>query len=469
MAGTILGQSLEMARILQLASFDILGWARTIRLPKLIPSEAAPATVEGMSDGTTRLIAALASVELPSLPPAWIVALSLASLQAASLAAIVRIPSKLSGPPQAKPWFRDDVLYEIFSYLDPPDAAHAGLVCTHWYRNATQAMYRSVTLHASSRASHVLARMLRDREDLRRRVRHLTVLHCTPFPQDELYEWVALLPARALATCRLLVVCEWTWALELELAYETAGSTERVAFGWTREEDVRAALDNGSVGSRSGVMVPCWRMGLRAGEDRCMSVARSALARELSFPETARAFYKLFDMDKSPRVQRKWDILLDEDDKELMRERVEALLPALDDIFPLMEVMTITFAYHPQPGDDTDDAGAGQARDAAPSEPAPLAVLRRLHYEEFARCACSASEKIPLDARLAGLVAVAHTSDVARKVLDRAWRVREGNPARLRMVCIGLAHIDVDWSLLALPCATCGLSPLCFFYLPPLV
>ncbi|EIW63727.1 uncharacterized protein TRAVEDRAFT_41157 [Trametes versicolor FP-101664 SS1] len=161
----------------------------------------------------------------------------LASLHAAGLA-LARLKQRLPDAPRNKAWLPDDILYEVFSYLDPADAAQAGLVCAQWHRNAAQASYREVSLHTSSRFSRSLARTLLNNPRLRRYVRHLAVVHCAPMPQEHLYEWVYLLPPFSLKAFRIFGLPEPTEKLRSAVVVGTTPITEIALFGYKFSQEV---------------------------------------------------------------------------------------------------------------------------------------------------------------------------------------------------------------------------------------
>ncbi|TFK87759.1 hypothetical protein K466DRAFT_98846 [Polyporus arcularius HHB13444] len=78
------------------------------------------------------------------------------------------------------PRFFDDIVLEIVSYLDPPDAARAARVCTQWRPHATRVAYTHVILHTETYTSVLLARSLSESQSLRGYVRHITIIHCFP-------------------------------------------------------------------------------------------------------------------------------------------------------------------------------------------------------------------------------------------------------------------------------------------------
>ena len=108
------------------------------------------------------------------------------------------------------PRFNDDIMFEIYSYLDPPDAARAGRVCTQWNVHSARAAYSHIYLHSASPSALPLSRTLGTYPHLRTLVRHLTIVHChstedsTESLMLALYGWLMELPAGALRTCRLM-------------------------------------------------------------------------------------------------------------------------------------------------------------------------------------------------------------------------------------------------------------------------
>ncbi|KAI0370143.1 hypothetical protein BV20DRAFT_904092, partial [Pilatotrama ljubarskyi] len=151
-----------------------------------------------------------------------------ASLPALKLA--FRSLQEAYAPPD-RPWFHDDILYETFSHLEPHEAARAGLVCTRWHRNSGRASYSRVVIVSASPSSRTLARTLLTCPHLRRYVQHLTVIHCTPL-EPRLYEWIGLLPARSLKTCRYMGLTDVVLALEDMPAVDTAATAEAYGLGF---------------------------------------------------------------------------------------------------------------------------------------------------------------------------------------------------------------------------------------------
>ena len=70
----------------------------------------------------------------------------------------------------------DDVVFEIFSYLDPFDAARAGRVCAQWSVLAARAAYSHVLIDTASslKSAYLLARTLLSSSHLRALVRYIT-------------------------------------------------------------------------------------------------------------------------------------------------------------------------------------------------------------------------------------------------------------------------------------------------------
>lgn len=101
----------------------------------------------------------------------------------------------------------NDVLLEIFSYLDPADAARAGRVCMQWNRHSARATYTHVFLHSASSSSALLASTMSTYSHLRAYVRRVTVVHCKELAMDvsrSLYGWMEGLDPGSLESFRYI-------------------------------------------------------------------------------------------------------------------------------------------------------------------------------------------------------------------------------------------------------------------------
>ncbi|KAI0640331.1 hypothetical protein C8Q77DRAFT_128300 [Trametes polyzona] len=371
----------------------------------------------------------------------------------------LKTPGVAASPCADKPYLHDDVLPCILSFLDPPDAARAGLACKQWHHNAAQATYHAVTLHASSKASHALARTLRERADLRQLVRHVTIMNCTSFEHDELWEWVHLLPAGALASYRVFSVSEsrTAWGFEDALAVQTAGRVEMVILGHLREEELRAE-HRARTWAGGGEDDPCSKIERNGGEDTCLAIGRA----DLSFPEAVERFHRLIGMETNPYLKHRAKVLLQTRTEDISRERVEAILQAMKGLLPLTQSLNISLYYRsiaPEDGNDTADAGT----ESETEEDGEMC------YMEAAPCACVAAQQYARSSPVTGCVAATRktlTELAVRKVLGWVWRERERSDGRLWMVALGLSHHDAATTNIPgeEPCAVCGLTALVPYY-----
>ena len=104
------------------------------------------------------------------------------------------------------PRFIDDIVFEIVSHLDAPDAARAARVCRQWRDHAMHVAYTHVILHSETRTSILLSETLGRSSHLRRHIRHVTIIHCFPALNRRIYmsmfAWMEALPEGSLRTFR---------------------------------------------------------------------------------------------------------------------------------------------------------------------------------------------------------------------------------------------------------------------------
>ncbi|RPD54479.1 hypothetical protein L227DRAFT_604038, partial [Lentinus tigrinus ALCF2SS1-6] len=105
------------------------------------------------------------------------------------------------------PLLLDEIIVEIVSHLEPPAAARAALVCTHWCPHAMRVAYAHIILHSDTRTSVLLARTLNQYKSrhLIKHVRHLTVIHCFPYDYNafvSMFDWLAYVSPGSLRTFR---------------------------------------------------------------------------------------------------------------------------------------------------------------------------------------------------------------------------------------------------------------------------
>ncbi|KAI0696871.1 hypothetical protein C8T65DRAFT_29952 [Cerioporus squamosus] len=140
-------------------------------------------------------------------PTAWSRWASVATTLSAVKAKVLEFLTAAKSDPR----FFDDIVLEIVSYLDPPDAARAARVCRQWRTHATRVAYTHVFLHSETSKSVLLAQTLRGSPLLRGYVRHVTIIHCFPTPANlriytSMYGWLEALPEGSLRTFR--AVCD---------------------------------------------------------------------------------------------------------------------------------------------------------------------------------------------------------------------------------------------------------------------
>ncbi|OJT05623.1 hypothetical protein TRAPUB_3546 [Trametes pubescens] len=380
------------------------------------------------------------------------VILGLASLQALAIT-LLRLDLRLPDPSPDKPWFRDDVLYQVFSHLDPQDAAQAGLVCKHWHRNAAHASYREVTLLTFSPFSRSLAHTLLHHPDLRLCVRHLTVVHSMMYPQEHLYEWVYLLPPSSLKTCRIFGVPKCTDKLRKAMMAHAA-RTETVYFGFSYPEELlRAALSvtthPGLKQAYQNMLNGAWGV-MTPNSKRYRDDIEAISPPTIPLPMAIEQFSECVQLDFRSHAHRKVDVYLSDRTRAIERERVDAVIQALYKYVVATCFVGLVISYE-APGTeclvdhDSDVYAKASAR--------PLAVLRG--------CLCSAlpATRVPSDVAGTACVGVAYpglTGAAVSRMLDRIWTDERSAHA----ACLYLWHRA---GLADLPdaCATCGLTGFC--------
>lgn len=260
------------------------------------------------------------------------VILGLASLQALAIT-LLRLDLRLPDPSPDKIWFRDDILYQIFSHLDPEDAAQAGLVCKHWHRNAAHASYREVTLHTSSPFSRSLAHTLLHHPDLRLCVRHLTVVHSMAYPQEHLYKWVYLLPPSSLKTCRIFGVPRCTDKLRKAMMAHAA-RTETVYFGFSYPEDILRAALSVSTHPRlrqvyQTMLDGAWGI-MGTSSKRYRDDMQAISPPSILLPAAIEQYSECVQLDFRIHAHRKIDVYLTDSTRAIERGRADAVVQVLD-------------------------------------------------------------------------------------------------------------------------------------------
>lgn len=98
----------------------------------------------------------------------------------------------------------EDVLYEVFAHLPPPELASAALVCRSWLPCARHRLYTSILFTFGHRTVAQLADTLRTRPHIRSLVRRLEIQGITARTwMPELVDWVDLLPEYSLQSVNL--------------------------------------------------------------------------------------------------------------------------------------------------------------------------------------------------------------------------------------------------------------------------
>lgn len=409
----------------------------------------------------------LTSSASDSLKPLAVV-LGLASLHAVGLA-LARLDRKSPGAPRKRSWLPDDILYDIFSYLDPADAAQAGLVCTQWHRNATHASYREVTLHTSSPFSRSLARTLLNNPALRSHVRHLTVVHCAPYPQEHLYEWIYLLPPFSLKTCRIFGVPEATTTMRNAVAVNTTYRTEIASFGYRYSKEV--LLSN-----IAGADDPAWRQllinmlaeGWQVAYMKPYRAHMEAVSGELTYPDAVERFSECIGLIMHDPAIFQADITV-MDARGVTRERVDALVEAAGKYVTATTCISVTLTYQfPCVGGARGDGSSGSGK--MPRFARLETVEGDVQQLEPSRCLCTsppADPALPLTAVIRGGVGFTteYLTDAAvKRVVDWVWRdaMPDGRP--LNGVNLHIAHYGQ--MTFAEPCPVCELSMMRLYYLP---
>ncbi|KAH9854506.1 hypothetical protein C2E23DRAFT_76260 [Lenzites betulinus] len=232
----------------------------------------------------------------------------------------------------------DDVLYEIFSYLDPKDAARAALVCVRWHHNATHAAYNSVFLHSTSPSSHVLSRTLLVHPHLRTHVQHVTVLHCTPDHIISLYKWLDHLPEGSLKSCRVISVFGKINSTFASPAWFNAEILELTEVGSHRPPANVAGTDWSALMNNTNTN---WGILPPNGRDQCVEHIRPVTS--LPFPTMIERMLATLRMDSDPRaLRRTWtyrDTMRAGD--KLTAETLYGIVRAQEAIMPSMSICKI--------------------------------------------------------------------------------------------------------------------------------
>lgn len=377
------------------------------------------------------------------------VIVGLASLQALAIL-LLRLDLRLPDPSPDQIWFRDDILYQIFSHLDPEDAAQAGLVCKHWHRNAAHASYREVTLHTSSPFSRSLAHTLLHHPDLRLCVRHLTVVHSMAYPQEHLYKWVYLLPPSSLKTCRIFGVPRCTDKLRKAMMAHAA-RTETVYFGFSYPEDILRAALSVSTHPRlrqvyQTMLDGAWGI-MATSSKRYRDDMQAISPPSILLPAAIEQYSECVQLDFRIHAHRKIDVYLTDSSRAIERGRVDAVVQALDKYVVATCLVGLAISYE-IPGAERfvveDVYEKAWAR--------PLDILRG--------CLCSPlSSRVQSDVVGTACVGVASpglTGAAVGRMIDRVWTDERSAHA----VCLYLWHraASVD---LPDACPTCGLTGFC--------
>ncbi|KAL1951099.1 hypothetical protein VTO73DRAFT_248 [Trametes versicolor] len=262
-------------------------------------------------------------------------------------------------PAENKSWLPDDILYEVFSYLDPADAAQAGLVCADWHRNAAHASYREVSLHTSSPFSRSLARTLLNNPRLRRYVRHLTVVHCAPTPKEHLYEWIYLLPPFSLKTCRVFGLPEHTEKLRNAVVVGTTPMMEIALFGYKYPKEV--LLNNilsASNPARRKWLIRMLGEGWQLNQRKPYRTHLQAVSAEFTFPAVIERFSEGIELIMESPAKFHVDVSA-VDARGVSRKRVDALMEAARKYVPAATCISVTLVHQYSPADGASASGDG--------------------------------------------------------------------------------------------------------------
>ncbi|KAI0634046.1 hypothetical protein C8Q77DRAFT_1109578 [Trametes polyzona] len=109
----------------------------------------------------------------------------------------------------APAYLPDDIIYEVFQYLDPKDAARAGMVCSDWYRHSLRPSYEHIMLFSPSSSAFYLARTLFFSDCIHQYVKHLTVVHNDIQYDLRFFKWIRFLRPYSLRICRIVCISRW--------------------------------------------------------------------------------------------------------------------------------------------------------------------------------------------------------------------------------------------------------------------
>ncbi|OJT05617.1 hypothetical protein TRAPUB_3540 [Trametes pubescens] len=373
-----------------------------------------------------------------------VVGFGLASLHAVGLA-LARLTQR---PPQNKPWLPDDILYEVFSHLDPADAAQAGLVCAQWHRNAAQASYREVSLHTSSPFSRSLARTLMNNPRLRRYVRHLTVVHCAPLPQEHLYEWIYLLPPFSLKTFRVFALPEPTEKLRSAIVVGTAPITEIALFGYQYSKEVLLnSISSADNPARRQWLIRMLGEGWQLDQLKPYRTHLQAVSAELAYPVALQRFSEVIGVIAESPATFHVEVTVT-DARGVSRERIDALVEAAGKYIPATSCITVNLVHQHLP---TGEASASEDEPSEPSGQAPQFVredelVENMHQLAPSRCMCTsppADQAIPSSAFMrvfVGFTSELLTDETVKRVVDWIWQdtMPDGRP--LNVASFRVAH-----------------------------
>lgn len=286
-------------------------------------------------------------------------------------------------------------------------------------------------------------------------MRHLTVVHCSWYPLDYLYQWVHLLPHNSLHTLRIFGVSNGARSL-LDTLGTRSARTEVAYFGYRYPEDFvrRSIAEADDLARRRWLqegLSADWLLDTEVGRYRDDIAAVSLLR---PFTDAIEQFSEGIQLHFCRPARARVSVRLTKGDAgdPPSREDVDALLDVLGKYITEASCIVVTLVY--------------SALD-----------LDRENVEDLVQsvgCLC-APESVAGDAGFppgsvmtAGLGATSTrlTRPAAKAIVDRVWRDVMWGDEGLPVQCVSL-HITYDGSIdgLAEPCAACGLTWLRTYYL----
>ncbi|KAH9854500.1 hypothetical protein C2E23DRAFT_75884 [Lenzites betulinus] len=396
---------------------------------------------------------------------------SIRPFQTAVLVGVVLLPvikltvpylKRLAHPLAPISCLNDDLLYEIFSYLDPKEAARAALVCARWHHNATHAAYNSIFLHSTSPSSYALSRTLLACPHLCTHVQHVTVLHCTPDCRDSLYAWLDYLPGGSLKSCRVIsVLAGQTELIVGRQACITAEILEVTQVGSHRPPEsihLRALLHNTS-----------WQFVPPDGPDQCAEDIGPVVS--LPFPTVIERMLATLRMDPGPRALRQTSTYrhTTRAADKLTAETLHGFARAQEGILPSMTICRIHIFFQPQEF-FSDLLKQTMARGATLQE-AKETIFDRNNDAEV-KCACvwpgSRDWEVPPSAY--SVVGTYFTRDgltlaSVTRVIDQLWTYTEQHGRVVHLVELDFRYYTEGFvNILGPPCDVCHISKLNLTY-----